>query len=207
VTSVPVAWPGATVVCIGTGPSLTQADVDACRGKARVIAVNDAYRLAPWADVLYACDAKWWAWHKGAPEFAGLKYTLRRPVTPPLKLWPGCVGLQDLGRLGLSLDPAGLKTGHNSGYQALNLAVLFGAARVLLLGYDMHATGQKDHFFGKHPDQTRPPFRQCLDAFLSLLAPLKELGVEVVNCTPGSALKCFPAGTLAEELRRSEAAA
>jgi hypothetical protein len=206
VTTVPLAWPGSTVVCIGTGPSLTRADVEACRGKARVIAVNDAYTIAPFADVLYACDAKWWAWHKGAPEFAGLKYTLKRPLTPAPKLWPGVVALKDCGRLGLSVDPEGLKTGHNSGYQALNLAVLFGAARIVLLGYDMHATG-KDHYFGKHPDHTRPPFRQCIDAFTSLLAPLKELEVAVINCTPGSALKCFPMGTLAEALRRDEAAA
>jgi hypothetical protein len=200
-TTVPCAWPGATVVCIGTGPSLTRDDVDACRGKARIIAINDAYTIAPFADVLYACDAKWWAWHKGAPTFAGLKYTLARPVVPAPRLWPGVVALQDCGRLGLSLDPTSLKTGHNSGYQAINLAVLFGAARILLLGYDMHAPGGKDHFFGKHPDQTRPPFRQCLDAFVSMVEPLKAAGVDVVNCTPNSALRCFPTGTLAELLR------
>ena len=56
--SVPKLWPNSTVVCIGTGPSLTQADVDLCCSQARVIAVNDAYRMAPLADVLYAADDK-----------------------------------------------------------------------------------------------------------------------------------------------------
>ena len=44
---------GGTIVCLATGPSLTQADVDAVRGQAdAVIAISDAVDLAPWADVL-----------------------------------------------------------------------------------------------------------------------------------------------------------
>ena len=68
-------WIGETVVCIGGGPSLTLADVTSIAGKARVIAINDAYRMAPWADMLYACDLKWWRWHDGAPYFLGEKWT------------------------------------------------------------------------------------------------------------------------------------
>ena len=32
------------------------------------------------------------------------------------------------------------------------------------------------------------------------LAPLAELGVEVLNCTPGSAFKCFPNAELEKSL-------
>jgi hypothetical protein len=59
---------------LAAGRASPPADVEACRGKTRVIAVNDAYRLAPFADVLYACDEKWWKWHQGVPSFTGLKY-------------------------------------------------------------------------------------------------------------------------------------
>jgi hypothetical protein len=78
--SVPKLCPGGTVVCIGGGPSLTRDDVDYCRGKAFVIAINDAYKLAPWADALYACDGLWWRWHKGVPSFDGPKFALTKPA-------------------------------------------------------------------------------------------------------------------------------
>lgn len=182
--SVPRLWPGETVVCVGTGPSLTPADVEACRGRARVIVVNNAYQIAPWADVLYAADEKWWAWHQGAPPFEGLKYT----IDPQRRAWPGLTVLRNAGPLGLESNPTGLRTGYNSGYQAINLAVHFGASRIVLLGYDMMG----DHFFGSHPDKTRPPFAPCLRAFATLPAPLTAAGVEVLNATRRTALTAFP---------------
>jgi hypothetical protein len=182
--TVPRLWPESTIVCVGSGPSLTQADVDSCRGKTRVIVVNDAYRLALWADCLYACDAKFWRWHKGVPGFAGLKFAL----APQSCRWPNVQVLQNTGQIGLELTPTGLRTGHNSGYQAINLAVHFGARRIVLLGYDMKG----DHFFGSHPDQTRPPFSVCLKKFETLLAPLAAAGVTVVNATRRTVLSTFP---------------
>lgn len=182
--TVPKLWPGSTIVCLGSGPSLTAADVAQVRGLARVIAVNDTYRLAPWADVLYACDAKWWGWHKGVPTFPGLKYTLQ----PQAARWPGVQLLRNAGQDGLELKPDGVRTGQNSGYQAINLAVHLGAARILLLGYDM----QGKHFFGAHPDQSAPPFAICLKRFATLVAPLRAAGVQILNCTRKTALTCFP---------------
>jgi hypothetical protein len=192
--TVPRLCPGGTVVCLGSGPSLTLEDVAFVRGKATVVAVNDAVRLAPWADVLYACDAKWWFWHRadGAAAFVGPKFALENAA----KKYPGVQVLRKTGETGLELDPTGLRAGRNSGYQAINLAVHLGASRILLLGYDMKG----DHFFGPHPDGSRPPFAICLQRFATLVDPLRQLGVEVVNCTPGSALTCFPYVPLAEGL-------
>jgi hypothetical protein len=175
---------GETIVCLGTGPSLTAADVAACLGRARVIAVNDAYRLAPWADVLYAADAKWWRWQKGASAFTGRKLT----IEPQPDAWPGLGVLRNTGTEGLELDPTALRTGYHSGYQAINLAVHLGAARIVLLGYDM--AGQ--HFFGRHPDGTVPPFQASLRAYPSLVAPLAALGVPVLNATRQTAITIFP---------------
>lgn len=192
---VPKLWPGETVVCMATGPSLTPDDAASVRGTARVIVVNDAYRLAPWADCLYAADGKWWRWHHGVPDFAGMKYSIRQQASQDAHK-RGVVVLQNAGKRGLSLDPSSLSTGHNSGYQAINLAVHFGARRVLLLGYDMRGS----HFFGAHPDNTKPPFALAIPAFSSLVAPLKAIGVDVINCTPNSALKCFPTVRLRDAL-------
>lgn len=183
------------MVCLGTGASLTPADVEVCRGHARVIAINNAYTICPLADAMYAGDQKFWRWVQGAPDFAGLKYT----VEPQKPRWPGLEVLRhDGGRdaPGLCLDPDGLRTGYNSGYQAINLAVHFGAARIILLGYDMHGA----HFFGHHPDNTAPPFALCLEHFETLVAPLAALGVSIVNCTPHSALRCFPMAPLVDVL-------
>ena len=61
-------WSGGTAVLLGGGPSLTLGQVEKVRaareaGAVHVIAVNDAYRLAPFADVCYFADSEWWGWH------------------------------------------------------------------------------------------------------------------------------------------------
>lgn len=194
---VPRAWPGATVVCVGGGPSLTQADVDHCRGRAAVIAINDAYRLAPWADVLYSSDQRWYEFYKGAPEFTGVKYGIR-PLNPP-DAW-GITVLENTGVVGLEAAPTGLRNGRNSGFAAINLAVHFGAKRVLLLGYDMGHLGGKSHWFGDHPQRIRAesPYQGFIDAFDTIVEPLRKVGVSVVNCTRRTALGTFEMGDIFE---------
>lgn len=185
-------WQGQTVVCVGTGSSLTRDRVEFCRGRARMIVVNDAFKLAPWADCMYAADDKYWRWENGAPDFTGMKYT----IEPCRKEWPGLRVLKNKGLTGLSLDPSGLCTGSTSGYQAIGLAVHLGAARIVLLGYDMHGK----HFFGSHKDGSVPPFTLSLAAFPTLVEPLRTIGVEVINCTPKSAIKTFPSADLHDVL-------
>lgn len=57
-------WDGDTALVIGGGPSVSRLGQDKlipkCRGRMKVIAVNRAYRLAPWADMLYGADADFW---------------------------------------------------------------------------------------------------------------------------------------------------
>lgn len=181
-------WPGETFVILGGGPSLTLADVEAVRGRARVIAVNDAYRLAPWADVLYACDAKWWTWHNGVPTFAGLKFALEAPAGD----WLGVEVLRNTGYSGLETARDGLKTGRNSGYQAINLAVHLGAARIVLLGFDMGLdVDGRSHWFGEHPEPMASPYDQMIELFRTLPEPLKAAGVEIVNCSRRTRLDAF----------------
>jgi len=192
--TVPRLFAGQTIACLGTGPSLCLEDVERLfRAGARLIAVNDAYTLAPtWMAALYAADAKWWRWHRGAPSCPGLKYT----IEPQPDTWPELQVLRNTGREGLESDPSGLRTGHNSGYQAINLAVHLGAARIVLLGYDL----QGRHFFGEHPDRTVPPFQAARRAFETLVAPLAAIGVPIVNCSRATTLTAFPRETLATAL-------
>jgi hypothetical protein len=190
---VPKLWPESTVVCIGTGASLTREDVERChRPDVHVIAVNDAYKMAPWADVLYACDCKWWLWHKGAPTFAGLKYSLEKNAARF-----GVTVLRQAGLNGLEPKPDGLRTGKSSGYQAVNLAVHLGARKIVLLGYDYRGL---THYFGSHPDGSHPPHMVCLKHFATLVEPLAQLGIVVINATRHTDLKVFPCQPIEEAL-------
>lgn len=197
---VPRLWPGGTVACLATGPSLTQADVDLVTARVDgVIAVNDAVRLAPRADILYACDGRWWKWHDGVPTFTGLKFALKSDA----RHWEshGVQVLKDGGLEGLDLRPGYIRRGHNSGFQAINVAVHAGAARILLLGYDMRG----GHFFGRHPDNSAPQFAACLPLFQTLVAPLAAAGVEVINCTRKTAITCFRRAPLEQAVRKAVA--
>jgi len=161
-----------------------------------VLAINDAYRLAPWADVLYAADQGWWKWHQGVPSFTGPKYAMQAGAAE----W-GVTVLRNTGDEGLERDPCGLRNGRNGGYQAINLAVHLGATRIVLLGYDMQAfKGQPSHWFGEHPDGNRAPYDTYRHYFQTIVAPLQALGVTVLNASRTSALDCFPRVSLAEAL-------
>ena len=152
---------------------------------------------------MYFADARWWAWHKDKPAFqafAGDKVTIEN--TGALVDDPAVFMLHNYGTTGLSEKPNGLMTGQNSGHQAMNLAVLLGAKRILLLGFDMKAgeRGQM-HWFGDHPIPTQASsFSAMLHNFGKTLKPLAAAGVEVINCTPGSALACYPRRSLDEAL-------
>lgn len=202
---VPRLFPDSTIVCLASGPSLTPEDVAYCRRKAPVIAVNETHQLAPWADVLYACDAKFWQAYEGVPEFAGIKFALQKPAG----MWPRVTVLDNTGDHGIETDPSGVRNGRNSGYQAINVAIHLGARRVLLLGYDMQMSGTRRHWFGSRPNKLNEdsPYQTFLMAFASMVAPLKALGVEVINCTRGGALQCFPRMALRDALVACEAAA
>lgn len=194
---VPRDFPGGTVLCVASGPSLTQEDVEYCRGRVDMaIAVNTSYQAVPWAYALYAADAHWWDWNKGARGFDGMRYSLSTEAAK----W-GVSILRNAGKDGLELSPDGLKTGCNSGYQAINLAVHYGSKRIILLGYDMQlGDGQKAHWHADHPHGRPSPFSVFREKFATLVRPLAELGVEVINCTPRTALTCFPRRPLREAL-------
>lgn len=183
-------------VCIASGPSLKKEDVSYTHGKARVYVINDGYKIAPWADDLYACDFDWWDHHKGVPEFAGNKWTINSAAAIKYRL-NHLIGNPSLP---FSYRDKTIALGFNSGFQTLNLAVLNGATKVILLGYDMKRgiQGEK-HWFGNHPqhlDRT-PDFKKWINKF-DIAAPL--IKAEVINCTTDSDLSCFPKANLRDIL-------
>lgn len=196
-----------TVFCLATGPSLTSFDVDAVRGRGTVIAVNDAHRLAPWADVLYSSDRYWWMHYRAVREFGGLRATIEfspgRYAKELLTVAPEMFVLKQTGHQGVETNPAGLRTcGQNSGGAAVNLAVHLGAQRIVLLGYDCGVPGSKRHFFGDHPRTLSQisPYPTWRAAFDTMRAPLDALGIEVINCSRSTAITAFRCAPLAEAL-------
>lgn len=91
----------------------------------------------------------------------------------------------------------------NSGYQAINLTVLTGAARILLLGYDGKVANGKTHFFGDHPEKEIPSVYDMYRRMLRQLPPLLN-GIKVLNCSPDSAVDAFPKMTLEAALASLE---
>lgn len=101
------------------------------------------------------------------------------------------------------MEPGHIGWGGNSGFGALNLAVQFGATKILLVGYDMNIHRGRhwhpDHPCGMHNPTTGTAgrWRRAIDA----AAPaLRGAGVTVINCSPVSSLHAFPVMQFAEAL-------
>jgi hypothetical protein len=60
-------WHGETAVIVASGPSAAGVNLECAKGKAKFIAINDSWRLVPWADALYAHDHAWWEVWNGVP--------------------------------------------------------------------------------------------------------------------------------------------
>jgi hypothetical protein len=222
--SVPPLWRGETCFILAGGPSLRFFDCGKLKGR-RVIAINDCYKIAPFADILYFCDNHWFGWHNKRPEFVSFPgmmvtlepaiewrndiHVLRNPSHPRTDAKGKPVPKEQIYG-GLSDDPTAVVTGKNSGYQAIGLAVHLAVKRIVLLGYDMRHDGKLSHWFGDHIDQhgnKRSHGENALKtAFLplfpTLIEPLRERGIDIINATPGSALTCFPTGDIEEILCR-----
>lgn len=215
----PRCRPGGTVVCIAGGPSLTQSDVDYvgaahARGEVMVLGVNNAYLMAPWLDVLYACDFKWWRnfaqpndlnGGRGALEVEAVKIATTTEAAFVFDIH--CIGFEykpgteDALIGGLSRDPCRVRTGQNGGYQLVNIAChLVGeGGRIVLLGYDMKpGAGGKVHWWGNYPNRGSllPTPADVFDKFLpnwpTMVEPLREWGISVVNASADTALEVFP---------------
>lgn len=92
-------------------------------------------------------------------------------------------------------EPGVIGSGGNSGFQALNIAAQFGATRILLIGFDMHAADGV-HWYGKNAwkDASNPldhNYVRWRGAFNKQAVVLKRMGIDVINASADSALVCF----------------
>ncbi len=180
-------WQGKTAVCIASGPSLTADDCELVRQSGLpTIAVNHSWKLARFADVLYAGDPLWWDKYGAEVDIEAERWTHFPSVAQNH-------GINSSGR-GQSV--------FNSGYRAIELAISFGAARVILLGYDCSLTNGI-HWHGPH-EQTTNPSARCCSKWLDQFARLETHGAEVINCSRHTALTCFPRMPLEQALENHQ---
>lgn len=221
---------GQTVVCIASGPSLTQGICERVReaqlaGKCKVIVVNSSCVLAPWADVLFFTDSGWYDARKElVRDWPGLvvsmsKQAKRELDSPDLLTKRGgthrVLRVRGVGdpswpprlpgmpkRLGFPAPGGELHQGRSSGHTAVSLAIATGANRVLLVGYDMQVVNGREH----HHNEYRGPRdldiykNEFVSAFNGWDEAARNSGVEILNCTHGSAVTEFPFADLDDVL-------
>lgn len=201
-------WKGASVAIIGGGPSLTIDQIAHVRAAGfRTIGVNDAYQFGVMIDICFWGDRLWYfgnveTGHPGHREqvqkWPGLKvtscmdcvdepnvFTLIRETSPGLH------------------PPPRIKWYANSGWTALGLAVMLGAKRVVLLGFDGcrvngslnwhqdNVSAVEDSVFLYH----HASGRQCAEDIRSWP---DTNNLTIWNCTPETTYNAFPSAPLKE---------
>lgn len=201
-------------VIIATGPSLTADDVAASHALNRTTyVVNDAYKLCPWADVLYACDGDWWDHHERATRHIPERWTCDKGAAERYRLRyiagehhenarTPFVTLETYRReLAETAGARYVVYGGNSGFQTIGLAYWRGIRDAVLLGFDMeHEPGTKKHFFGEHPSaiDRHSPFGEWVENFTLAAPVMAKAGLRIVNASRRTALECFPRVTIEE---------
>lgn len=175
-------WAGCTVVCIASGPSLTAEDCALVEQSELIaIAVNTSWKLARFANVIYAGDACWWNANIHEIDIAAEKWTCSRNAA-------------DRHSINLQASAGGF----NSGLRAIQLAIEFGAKKVLLLGYDC-SVKNGSHWHGDHAATKNPDAAKC-HMWQKQFAQLSKKSCEIINCSRVTALTCFVKQNLEEAL-------
>jgi hypothetical protein len=186
-------WRGECVAIVASGPSIKGLDLSILRDRIHVIAIKATVDLCPWADICYGCDAPWWIDRKGLPKFSGIK------------IFHGIAANQFSNMRRCEIDissdrilvekPMKIGNGGNSGFQALNLAIQFGATDIILIGLDCHNRGGL-HYYGRNTwlNANNPMgtnFTRWLKGFGIAKKDIDRLGVNVINASMESELQCF----------------
>lgn len=196
-------WRGQHVAIIASGYSVKKQDVTQLAGRLPTLAIKKNIEIAPFADVVYGCDAPWWQSVKGLPNYSGLRLSYN---------FAACREFPDIKRIEIKDkksevllfdEPASVGSGGNSGFQALNIALQFGAAGVMLIGFDMMG----DHWYGRNnwPSANNPTFeifKRWVSAFNAAKSQTDAMGIEIVNTSAKSAITAFPKMSIEQALER-----
>lgn len=189
------SWKGCDVFVIGGGPSLSDFDWELLRDK-RTIGCNDAFMFGPQiCKVCIFSDREWWRQYEQDlvryVSQGGVVFTNRE--LPEVRTYPWLYYVRR-AVTGLHKDKLGYNG--NTGMSAINLALILGAKRVFLLGFDMKMSEGQSNW---HPafDKTRTG-ADVLQKFAHKAQIVvsdwksKFADREIINVTSDSALEGFP---------------
>ncbi len=204
-------WVGEACFIFCGGPSLTTQPYRRLRGR-RVIVINSSWERAPWADILYFHDNRWWKeYGKGVVNgFRGAVYNtmnIKHPrVTRLHNCRPGKVRFHkpspDL-KLSNKLDTVPMR--RTSTAAAIAIAVHKGVRAIVLLGLDgkLAEDGKRNHYDVQYKFRGLPdPWKLHYEDLKGLVPQIAELGIDVINASPGSAFDLWPVMTLEQALSK-----
>jgi hypothetical protein len=182
--SVPRAWLGERCFVLCGGESLREQRQFVPHLNGRIIAVKHGVLLRPDADVLFFAGERP---VEIAPPllkaFRGTTVVVRgkgHPVFPDSSKRVWRTTTHDRW----STKPTEV-AGYDAGTSAINLAILFGATEIVLLGYDMGGgrwfNGEIPHFL---PNPIEAVVQQHLAPLPALVADAVRKGIRIVNCSP-----------------------
>lgn len=193
--TVPREWEGDRCFIIAGGPSVRDQVPLIAKLKGRIIAIKQSVRLRPAADVMFlAARDDWFVCRDYFKLYRGPRMICRSnyPHLPR-----GTLYLRR-SKEALSRDPQ-LLGGLDAGASAINLAALFGAKEIVLLGMDM----VQGRWVPNHPTMPVIPdwhFKLHLEGLRRMAPELKRDGISVINCSPISAIEVFERRKLKEFL-------
>lgn len=187
------------IFILGGGPGLFKVPFKKLEGR-RCIAVNNSYRVAPWAETVFFGDVKWWDWHSeellgtGMPistccENVKLKQHMGKGKYSRIKFY----SRDHSKRAGITTKPGDYVSWNNSsGAAAISLAYKLGAKKIVLLGFDMRMVDGQKNWHDDHVEKKHNPFNRHLKTFPAIAKDARALGLNIYNATPNSAIKQFP---------------
>jgi hypothetical protein len=120
------------------------------------------------------------------------------------------LGHDSIKGYGISNNPKKVAWNVNSGAAAISLARHFGVRKIILVGFDMSIDNRRNsHWHGAHGMGSKngkkwiPPFPRHLKGFEYIAKDAQELGIEIINASPDSAIKELPKVAVSELLKES----
>jgi len=194
-------WAGLTAVVMGNGTSLEGMDLSMLdQPHVRACVANGGYRRYPRAAQLMCSDRHWLkANSHDLSDFLGETIVVTRPEAV-VKDDPRMVvvGRQFIDKVNgdIFADPGILTEGHNSTTTNISACVLRGVSRIVLLGIDLKpGPGNKrraEEAVLDDPVRAVERYARMVTHITKQAYWVKRRHIEVFNCSPRSALDCYP---------------
>ena len=203
------AWAGLTAVVMGNGTSLIGRDLSAlARPDVKVQVCNGGFLMYPQADLVMCSDRHYLAADPPFDKYTGPTIVVTQPQAV-VKRDSRMVFCRreyiDRVRGDIFGNPTVLVEGHTSVSTNISAAVLMGVKRIILLGVDLTpGAGARRR---SYEDELETNLQQASSRYKRMVGHLTkqagfvlDRGIQVINCSPQSALQCYPYGVLEDVL-------